>query len=299
MLGDGDGRPTTAHRVQNQTRGVDTLIEEDPGSALKALDALRRLYDIKNSSTEVERSSDAELAAGVPCPPSPVEDMQPRPGPSREDTIPTVLSSTSTSMGNLSTPLTSPSEATSPISIVNPFPLKGHNADQILAYQSDPSLPALLSSTSSVSADPEGDFLGDPGVPSTSSILETTDSLTPPALGKEPIAGFPLDAREDMLREGTVAIELDNRIPRPSAMATRPTASKSAHDDEDDSDSDEGLTMGRSRNHNRSKDLSPAAMGRVLTTSRRRDTNGSVRSTDTAKKLIHEGAQITHEDSTT
>jgi [calcium/calmodulin-dependent protein kinase] kinase len=234
--------------------------------------------------------SDVDAAAKVPLPTSPAEDIKTdgSQAASREETIATVVSSNSTSLGNMSTPLTSPSEATSPISIANPMPFKGHNADQILAFQSDPSLPALLSSTSSVSADLEGDFLGNPGVPSASSVLETTDSLTPPALAKEHAPGFPLEAQEELLLDGTVAVELENhaaatQASQPAARSLAP--SKAPVRDDDDSDSDEGLTMGRSRNHNRAKDLSPGGLGRIITTSRRRDTNGSVRSTDTAKKM--------------
>lgn len=259
-LGDVDERPTTAHRLQY-------------------------------SSPDTEATSDVD-ATTIPCPPSPAEEM----APSREDTIGTAVSSNSTSLGNLSTPLTSPSEAASPISIANPMPFKGHNTEQILAFQSDPSLPALLSSTSSVSADLEGEFLGNPGVPSASSVLETTDSLTPPALAKEDSAGFPLETQEELLLDGRVAVELDPAA-RPSRVAQRPVPSNAVKHDEDDSDSDEGLTMGRSRNHNRAKDSShssPGGLGRILTTSRRRDTNGSVRSTDTAKKMMTESGQTPH-----
>jgi [calcium/calmodulin-dependent protein kinase] kinase len=215
------------------------------------------------------------------------------PGPSREETIDTAGSSNSTSLGNLSTtPLTSPSDSASPISIANPIPFKGHNAEQILAFQSDPSLPALLSSTSSVSADLEGDFLGNPGVPSASSVLETTDSLTPPALAKVHAAGFPIEAQEELLLDGTVAVELDSHTAKGSHAARRLIPSNPVNDNDEDSDSDEGLTMGRSRNHNRAKDQSPGGLGKILTTARRRDTNVSVRSTDTAKKIIPESGQV-------
>ncbi|KAB5585481.1 hypothetical protein GE09DRAFT_28316 [Coniochaeta sp. 2T2.1] len=279
-LGDVDERPTTAHRVQSRTLEADT---RGCGSATRALEAI----DAISSHDAGQLEADVDAAAKVPLPPSPAEEMaiDDRKGPSREETIATAASSNSTSLGNLSTPLTSPSEATSPIFILNPMPFKGHNAEQILAFQSDPSLPALLSSTSSVSADLEGDFLGNPGVPSSSSVLETTDSLTPPALAKEHTAGFPLEAQEELLLDGTVAVELDNHGSRASQPARRLAPSKQPVQDDDDSDSDEGLTMGRSRNHNRAKDLSPGGLGRILTTSRRRDTNGSARSTDTAKKM--------------
>ena len=271
-LGDVDERPTTAHRIQ---------------------------YGSRDGENQPEQSASDVEAAMVPCPPSPGEQHRPC---SREDAIDTAVSSNSTSLGNLSTPLTSPSESASPICIANPIPFKGHNAEQILAFQSDPSLPALLSSTSSVSADLEGDFLGNPGVPSASSVLETTDSLTPPALAKEHTAGFPLEAQEELLLDGRVAVELDSGAARTSQSAPRLRATHTAsHDDDDDSDSDEGLTMGRSRNHNRSKDFSPGGLTRILTrAARRRDTNGSARSTDTAKKMVVESDQASQaQDSAT
>lgn len=276
--GNVDERPTTAHRVQDRTV-PDTTSTRDFESASKAVDIV---------SKESGRAVDADIdPAMVPCPPSPADGMATNLplGPSREGTLCTAISSNSTSLGNLSTPLTSPSETGSPICIANPMPFKGHNAEQILAFQSDPSLPALLSSTSSVSADLEGDFLGNPGVPSAPSVLETTDSLTPPALAKVDPAGFPPEAQEDLLLDGTVAVELDRHAARASHTGRRLMPSSAGKDDDDDSDSDEGLVMGRSRNHNRAKDLSPGGIGRIVTAARRRDTNASARSTDTAKKM--------------
>ncbi|OIW27713.1 kinase-like protein [Coniochaeta ligniaria NRRL 30616] len=286
-LGDVDERPTTAHRIPNRPGG-ETLPTQGRDTTSKLLDGVDSVYSSKAGyGRSVNAGSDVD-AAKVPCPPSPDDEMTaPQSlGPSRDETIGTVVSSNSTSLGNLSTPLTSPSEAASPISIANPMPFKGHNAEQILAFQSDPSLPALLSSTSSVSADLEGEFLGNPGVPSASSVLESTDSLTPPALAKVHTAGFPVEAQEELLLDGTVAVELDNHAGKASHTARRLMPSNMANDDDDDSDSDEGLTMGRSRNHNRAKDSSPGGTGRILTTARRRDTNCSVKSTDTAKKMI-------------
>jgi len=126
----------------------------------------------------------------VPCPPSPEDETFPSLPLSRGETA-TGPSSSSTSMGALTTPLTSPSESASPIYGLNNQMTK-EVADRMVAFQSDPSLPALLSSTSSVSADPEGEFLGNPGLVGRSSVIDTTDSLTPPAFAKEPASGFPL-----------------------------------------------------------------------------------------------------------
>ncbi|KAK4155059.1 hypothetical protein C8A00DRAFT_42289 [Chaetomidium leptoderma] len=180
----------------------------------------------------------------VPCPPSPDEEsFSPMPL-SRGETIATGKSSSSTSMGALMTPLTSPSESASPIFGLNNQMTK-EVADRMLAFQSDPSLPALLSSTSSVSADLEGEFLGNPGLVGRPSVIDTTDSLTPPAFAKEPMSGFPLDAPD----EGVVPVNLNNAgAHAPAGIRLPPSrkGSRSYTDDEDDdydSDSDEGLTM--------------------------------------------------------
>lgn len=190
-------------------------------------------------------------------------------------------------MGALAaTPLTSPSESASPLCMVHAAPTKDL-AEQILAFQSDPSLPALLSSTSSVSADLEGDFLGNPGVVERPSVIDTTDSLTPPAITKEPIPGFPLDAQEDVL-QGAVPVKLDDTTRKPTlTMATSSAASKQQYEDGDgdDSDSDEGLVMAK-RKKKSVASLEPNSMGRLTSGSRRRDTNASIGSTETAKKVV-------------
>jgi len=147
-------------------------------------------------------------------------------------------------MGALAaTPLTSPSESASPIYRAAAKDTKD-TTDQILTFQSDPSLPALLSSTSSVSADPEGEFLVNPGVPGRSTVIDTTDCMTPPALRKEPVSGFPLDEQEQVL-QGAVPVKLDESLKRaPMAMpAQAPTPQEECEDADDDSDSDEGIVM--------------------------------------------------------
>ncbi len=209
-------------------------------------------------------------------------------------------------------------------------------AERMLAFQSDPSLPALLSSTSSVSADLEGEFLGNPGVvgqraPSAVDAEgDTTDSLTPPApLGKESVAGFPLD----VLEGGVVPVRLDGRARagtgesaahHHTGVATRRAShgnyghqhqrlhlqqqqrrrAEEEDDGDSDSDSDEGLTMARRKKVPASVAASVVAspsremlappgdgekVGRV-TVGGRRGTNASVGSTETAKKVFAVGA---------
>jgi [calcium/calmodulin-dependent protein kinase] kinase len=178
-------------------------------------------------------------------------------------------------------------------------------ADRMLAFQSDPSLPALLSSTSSVSADPEGEFLGNPGLVGRSSIIDTTDSLTPPAFAKESMSGFPLEGQG--VHEGVVPVRLDRAGGRPPLGIRLPVSrcgsrGKQDDDDDNDSDSDEGLTMARRKKKPAAATAAEApvsAVGprdaqaaqahsveRLVGNARRRDTNASVGSTETAKKVF-------------
>ena len=308
-----DERPMTAHRV------------EDFGGVRTPPQACRRQAPVTappsaRAPTPQYRPLDGTIEpepALVPCPPSPDDDSF-RPMPlSRGETIATGKSSSSTSMGALTTPLTSPSESASPIYGLNNSQMTKEAVDQMMAFQSDPSLPALLSSTSSVSADLEGDFLGNPGFPTgRPSVIDTTDSLTPPAFAKEPVSGFPLEVQdEEHALEGAVAVKLDDRA-APSAAGARGTwasggmaaaapaaagmhrrFSRSHHHvdhdyhDDEDSDSDEGLVMAKPKKKSMAtmttQTMGGNGNGNRLTVMgpRRRDTNASVGSTETAKKI--------------
>lgn len=285
-----EDRPLTAHRV------------EDFG-ANRTPQHWTRAEQAQHAS--IDPASEPE-AAPAPCPPSPDDEIF-RPEPlSRGETIATGKSSSSTSMGALTTtPLTSPSESASPIYGLNGRMTK-EARDQMLTFQSDPSLPALLSSTSSVSADLEGEFLGNPGVVGRPSVIDTTDSLTPPAFAKEPASGFPLLSQEDALAgEGVVAVKLDDAAAarRPGGGQNAPSqqqrkASRAHADDNDDedSDSDEGLTMAAAKPKRKTSEFplkdaaasSPSSAGRAMGigSAKRRDTNASIGSTETAKKLV-------------
>jgi [calcium/calmodulin-dependent protein kinase] kinase len=292
-----DERPVTAYRVEGNlpdagaapTRICSSSTPELFGHAPDL--TLRRQQH--RDEDQAKRDRLMELVGEmdpirIPCPPSPDNEIfvgSPLP-PSREETVATATSSSSTSIGALTTPLTSPSEVTSPIYVANRTPSKGH-ADEILAFQSDPSLPALLSGASSVSTDPEGEFLGSPGMVDRPSVIDTTDSLTPPALPKEPIAGFPLEHQEQAEAEDLIPIQLDDKITQPHITATTATAaaaaaSRAVDDDDDASDSDDGLTMAKSRKKSVPRDSQGGPMDKV---SKRRDTNASICSTDTAKKV--------------
>ncbi|KAM7199568.1 Serine/threonine-protein kinase ssp1 [Rhypophila sp. PSN 637] len=283
-------RPVTAHRIENVAQLKSTPVNSPPSAFYPRTLPQRVRYSFHQREEPVVKPHMVNYAAAevnptqVPLPPSPDRDtFAERPQPrSREDTIVTTMSSSSTSFGAMTTPLTSPSETTSPRYAINPT-MTRDATDQMLAFQSDPSLPALLSSTSSVSADLEGEFLGNPGVVGRSE-LDTTDSLTPPAFGKEPIAGFPIETQEQILQG---AVQLDSR--GASLVSSHEYRHRHHHfDDGDDSDSDEGLCMAKKPKKPSSTALQPQGLiGKLAAgTAKRRDTNASVGSTDTAKKVF-------------
>ncbi|KAM5343173.1 hypothetical protein ACJ41O_014139 [Fusarium nematophilum] len=229
--------------------------------------------------------------ASFSCPPSPIPEEWVRDqGVPRADTMPTTKSSSLDSMEALGTPSTSPSEVTSPVSAL---PSTASTSERMLVFQSDPSLPALLSGASSVSADMEAELLGKPGIVSAHpNLLETTDSLTPPAMHKEPAAGFPIEQvfeNPPAMQSGPLAVHLDNGA-RDSVTST-PVA-RPVEDDFDEDGSDDGiLLMAKTKKKSMppvSNSSRPAAFN-----PRRRDTNISIASTETAKKISVNGDEGT------
>ncbi|CZS77074.1 unnamed protein product [Fusarium graminearum] len=215
------------------------------------------------------------------CPPSPIEEEWDRDEPlPRADTMPTTKSSSVDSMEALATtPSTSPSEVTSPVSAL---PSTASTSERMLAFQSDPSLPALLSGASSVSADMEAELLCRPGIVSAHpQLLETTDSLTPPAFDKEP-NGFPIDqiyGNQSAMNSGSLAVHLEGgaRDSITSTPVARPVEDE--YDYDDGSDDEDILVMAPKKKPIQSTQR-PAAYP-----PKRRDTNISIASTETAKKV--------------
>ncbi|KAI1106378.1 kinase-like protein [Jackrogersella minutella] len=279
-----DQRPMTAHRaIQIETRTPPPRVYNSatPESFARAQEQINRRQqqedDEQNKRERLLASHKDGIASYIPRPLSPddelaLEHAQP---PSRGDTG-TAGTSASASTSTIMTPLTSPSESTSPIGLGN---LDGRGED-FQIFRSDPSLPALLSGASSVSADAEGEFLLKPGSLNRPSLIDTTDSLTPPALNKEPISGFPL---EDDEQYQTLLLPQPQR-----AMATSSLLTTRAVDDDDGSDSDEGLVM-KPKKRNPVKDNASSPLGRTMSNAKRRDTQSSIGSTETAKKVFMQG----------
>lgn len=291
-------RPVTAHRMQDVPEGktppprkYNTSTSESFARAHEQNLRQERLEYEENLKRQETQSATEADPAFVPCPPSPddIDFDNESPLRSRQHTLSTIHSSNSASADAFGTPLTSPSEVTSPMSMSLANSMSkdrlDHRSQDFSACQSDPSLPALLSGASSVSADTEGDYLRLPGVPRNvnMALLETTDSITPPAIAKESAAGFPIDEPE-YLDENNGSVPVVDHDSTPE-------------DDDDDSDSDdEGpfLMMGSKSRRITSVRDSPAPMGRLVS---RRDTNASVGSTDTAKKIFSPDESEARDDS--
>ncbi len=301
-----DERPATAHRVQEIASMEAGTIGRNKSNSLSALPSTSMSIGPQAEPCGAMQQLVADPSS-VPCPPSPrpigaTRPEEPKPctaeaqAASKVKPVLTTASSSSVSLGGTNpTPLTSPSDRTHHSSTTGQPGHRKGSSTAMMTFQSDPSLPALLSGASSVSADMEGDFLGSPGVVGDPS-LDVSDSLTPPALEKE-AAGFPLDQNQDQqLKDqqgwgsaGVIPVELDNKTRTPPISTPVRSNSRNITDD-DDSDSDGGIVMmakAKKKGHGFSRESMPLAEGGRSQphSARRRDTNTSIGSTDTAKKV--------------
>lgn len=271
-----DRRPMTSHRVLQLERKTPPPRVHNSSASESFARTQQHLIRQQIREAEARVNYNGTISSKMshipPCPPSPDNEVTIVNPPSRVDTSGTLATSASTSTSTFCTPLTSPSAVASPISIKN-LPQQ--------SFRSDPSLPALLSGASSVSADAEGDFLLKPGSFAQSSFIDSTDSLTPPALGKESGEGFPLRVDE----------QYQTLLPRtPHEITTSSLMSPNIMDDgeDSDSDSDTGIIMAKPRRRALTKEhASSTIFGRVANP-KRRDTQTSITSigsTETAKKV--------------
>ncbi|KAF7558452.1 hypothetical protein G7046_g5693 [Stylonectria norvegica] len=274
-----DERPQTAHRVESMSLPPRACNASNRESfARRTQEALNRNQE--RHMRQARAQADQMWSGAGSCPPSPDEDewTGSQGAPSRGETMPTTKSSSTESMGGLGTPLTNPSETTSPVSAM---PSAKNASERMLAFRSDPSLPALLSGASSVSADMESELLNRPGVVSGHpSLLETTDSLTPPALNKEPTAGYPIEqlyGNAPSMEGDSLDFHLESSGSQGSVMST-PQARPVEDDDYDEDGSDDGILL-------MAKAKKKSAPRHAPFSARRRDTNISIASTETAKKV--------------
>jgi SNF1-activating kinase 1 len=284
-----DERPRTAHRVENipdaKTPPPRVYNTSNAESFAKAKEILYRKQELDLEQDQTRDKRHEVDPINVPCPPSPDdESFGAREGKlTRGNTMTTVKSSSTDSMAGVGTPLTSPSEATSPVASYN----AKAQPDRMLVFHSDPSLPALLSGASSVSADLEGELLGRPGVVGTQpTFLETTDSLTPPAFSKEPTNGFPIDhvfENPSAMQSGHLNVDTDLE------SSSTPHMSPDRHvNDDDDNDDDDGSDDGIFLMAKSKKKTTPSVSRQHSRPfeARRRDTGASTASDETAKMVV-------------
>lgn len=268
-----DQRPSTANRTpEGKTPEPRVYGASTPESFQRARETMerRRMMEVEaeEKRQQVARSAQEHIDPQAVCPPSPDDDIFVK----EQEEAKRAQSSSSMNSVSIASQFTSPSTMTSPVSSDN-------LGSQEQFFPSVPSLPALISGASSVSADPEGEMLKLPGFvqhPETGfnfTAESTPETLTPPVLPKQ------------------VSAEVATPIPEPpeGAILLSPEVDDEGYngdgdniEEDDDSDSDEGLTMTRKK----PKPQSPVEGKLDLKKLERRGTNASVGSTETAKKVM-------------
>jgi [calcium/calmodulin-dependent protein kinase] kinase len=272
-----DDRPATANRTpEGKTPAPRIYGASTPESFQRAQDALERRRRLEDHA-EMKRQQLTQEALQrtqhqTPCPPSPDDEIFVQ----REDEARRARSYSSVNSNSIASQVTSPSDMTSPISSDNLG-----STDQF--YPSVPSLPALISGASSVSADTEGEMLQRPGsIKHTDhgiTTYSTPETLTPPSLSKR-------TSTETETPHVTAADDAILLSPDEDDEGYNGDGDTTFTAEDDDSDSDEGLVM--SRRKPKSKAPIPDIKA-DLKSMERRGTNASVGSTETAKKMVLEG----------
>lgn len=227
-------RPATANLTpEAKTPAARVYGASTPESFERAQREQARRRKLEIEAEERRRTFDvADKQASPVCPPSPDDEVfhQRQQESSRAQSYSSVNSNAL-------------SQATSASDVRFPNSAELGPAEQF--YPSVPSLPALVSGASSVSADTEGDMLGYPGVvPQVDASLlsgdDTTDGATPPAHSK----ASSLNA--DPATVPPTSMEADSTIIYHNSSEDDLYQGDVPNEDDSD-DSDEGLTMGRKK----------------------------------------------------
>ncbi|KAG5978474.1 hypothetical protein E4U55_006172 [Claviceps digitariae] len=255
---------------------------------------------LSNAPPEPEPELESEQA-NLFCPSSPsceVRDWSCHASPSPDDlknknkkskstatTTTTTNRNKSSSMGSLDgigTCWASPSDTTRPIHVDS----AEYPSEQIHVFRSDPSLPALLSGASSVSADMEAELLSRPGrVRRQLSHPEGfSEAVTPPTLLKEP-AVSPIFKHTPAMESGSLQLHLEHHQ---SGQCEEDIDSSTPHVEEDD-DNDDGIFLMAT---SKKKSLPTNAAGTRPFMNKRRDTGASTASDETAKRVAVSGESL-------
>ena len=265
-----DQRPATATRTPEaktpEPRVYGRSTPESFERAHKEFERKRKLQDEKDAIRRGLKMANVRTDMGPPplpiaqCPPSPDDIVFNR----KQEEAKRAQSSSSMNSTGIISQVASPSDVVSPISSAN-------MSSQEQGFASVPSLPGLLSGGSSLCADPEGDFLQQPGVVAPQGALSssnTPDTLTPPIINDGETV---TTQSKDLGFPNSLLIDDDGY--NGDGDDTTLTADD---EDDDESDSDDGVFM---MNTKRKPILAPMP---------RRGTNASVTSTETAKKVVME-----------
>ncbi|KAH7408057.1 hypothetical protein BKA64DRAFT_572445 [Cadophora sp. MPI-SDFR-AT-0126] len=271
-----DERPSTANRTpEPKTPAPRVYGASTPESYQRAQETLARRRKLEEYAEQKRQELADSARENVPyCPPSPDDEIFTQ----QQEASQRAQSYSSVNSNSIASQTTSPSNVTSPISSVN-------LGSQEQFYPSVPSLPALISGSSSVSADPEGDMLQCPGIVQLPEYVitgeNTPEAQTPPSLSKQVSS----DVETPTAHEDAIALS-----PEEDEGYNGDGDNTYAAEDDDDSDSDEGLTMTRKKPKPKSTVLSTDNPMKIeLRKSERRGTNASVGSTETAKKVVMDG----------
>ncbi|KND94306.1 Serine/threonine-protein kinase ssp1 [Tolypocladium ophioglossoides CBS 100239] len=279
-----DERPQTAHHVESIPNAKQSEHHSHISSSPETLAPEASSSSPTNLTAGEDKAKGADVdPVNIPCPPSPdAQEWLQHSGapPSRGDSMTTTKSCSMDSMEGMGTPLTSPSETTSPVATGGPPKNRSQN---MLIFQSDPSLPTLLSGASSISADMEGELLCKPGVVHQSPRLESSDSITPPALAKDAAASFSMDhvfGNAPAMGSGPFTLHLQPL--RPESTGPMESKTRPANDDDDDASDDGIMLMVKSRKRT---PLLPKTSPTGPFEAKRRDTGASTASNETAKEV--------------
>ncbi|KAH8589938.1 hypothetical protein B0O99DRAFT_314999 [Bisporella sp. PMI_857] len=260
-------RPATANRIPTEAKSPPPRVYER--STPESFDRAQKEYD-RRRKLEIEAEEKRKVFNGsnlntdIPpmpsrCPPSPDDLNEEQRGRDANRT----RSASTVNSAELVSQVNSPSEIVSPISSLNV-------SSQENIYPSVPSLPGLVSSGSSICAEPEYDVLQEPGIVSPQSMLNTTstpETITPPSLSHQTSIN---EERSESEPEYHHNIE-DNGY----NGGDEDTTMIGDNDEDDDSDSDEGILM-----------MSKKRLVPIMAPIPRRGRNASVGSTETAKKMV-------------
>lgn len=188
-------------------------------------------------------------------------------------------SSSMESLDGIGTPLTSPSETRSPVHTES----AKSASEKLVVFQSDPSLPALLSGASSVSADMESELTGRPGRlgRQPSRPEESSEAVTPPALLKEPSVS-PIFNHTPAMESDSLRLHLEHD----RAQSDVDMDSSTPHLDEDDESDDGIFLMAKPKKKKKKSSPTTAASRTRPFGNKRRDTGASTASNETAKKVL-------------